>query len=640
MDKKKLTISMLVSGRAETTEKSLDSLRNLMEKVNSELILVDTGCGEELREKLKKYTDKIIPFEWCNDFAKARNAGLKEAKGEWFLYLDDDEWFEDTEPFVEFLNSEEEKEYDQAVYLQRNYSNMSGSAYNEDWVSRMNRITEEMHFAGKVHEQLLPATGKCKKIPAFVHHYGYAYPDQEAKRKHFERNMSIMNTMMEEEPNNMRWKLQAIKEYYSMDRIGDGRQVAEDGIALVNNQDKKFVNLCRGVFYTSVLMADIAEKKYENLVEHTMAYLQDLRNPVIVNCSLCETAAIGLWNGTEQEKWLETISDLSKCYFAYFKLYKAEEKSEQQQIIEENAIFVHMAVKEGIKRTMNIVWAEVLAKLERGEEFPEENRKEIEEEILKVVTGNANFLFLPEEMWKLGELGLVPLEEILLELPLDQWMAQVMVLEHEGYSNKWVTAEQNLCRICSQDDIRYDYFNLHDVNLKIQTIFQLEQNVEKLDQDALSQLLLEFITVNLNYKERVYTEAADEGEMEILPDYIKAAVYLGQSMLHPKEWSVILECIGKAARAWAPLGKLAKRAAYYVGEAQKKEEEAQNEQAQEAKNQLQQMAEQVIGQVQQMMTQGAYGEALGIVRQLRQMLPEDQDIQELERQLEERNAGE
>ena len=32
-------------------------------------------------------------FKWCDDFAKARNAGLEKCTGEWFMYIDDDEWF-------------------------------------------------------------------------------------------------------------------------------------------------------------------------------------------------------------------------------------------------------------------------------------------------------------------------------------------------------------------------------------------------------------------------------------------------------------------------------------------------------------------------------------------------------------------
>lgn len=629
---------MLVSGREET-EKSLESIQGLLDQVDSELILVDTGCGEELKKQLTKYTDRIIPFTWCNDFAEARNVGLKEAKGEWFLYLDDDEWFENIEAFVEFLNSEEEQEYDQAVYLQRNYSDKSGTAYSDDWVSRMIRVTEETHFYGKVHEQLLPAVGKCKKIDAYVHHYGYAYPDEDTRRKHFERNMFIMKSMMEEEPNNLRWKLQAIKEYWSINEIRNARQVVEDGIRLVQNQDKAFINLCRGVFYTAILRADAAEGKFADLVEHTRMYLQDTRNPVIVNCSLCGNAALELWESPKREDWLEIVAEFSKNYFEHISTYETEEKTEQQQIIEDNAIFVHLAVKEGMKRRMSITWAEVLAKLERQEEFSQECAKKIEEKVINDIAGKADFLFLPEEAWKMGELGLIPLEEILLNLPIDQWMAQIMVLESEGYSNKWMIAEQNLCRICTKEDIRYDYFNMHDVNQKIQSVFQLESNVEKMDQDALTQLLMEFIAVNLNYKIRVYTEEASQGDMEILPDYIRAATYLGEAMMYPKEWSMILECLRKSAGAWKPLGQLAKRAAYFVGEAQKRAEEEQNQKAQVAKNQLQQMAAQVLNQVEQLQQQGEYIEALGIIRQLRQMLPEDARIEKMEKQLEEANAG-
>ena len=70
-----LTISILVSNRPDTVRKCLDSIKPLLEEVPSELILVDTGCGEQVRGIIEEYTDNIIDFEWCRDFAKARNAG-------------------------------------------------------------------------------------------------------------------------------------------------------------------------------------------------------------------------------------------------------------------------------------------------------------------------------------------------------------------------------------------------------------------------------------------------------------------------------------------------------------------------------------------------------------------------------------
>ena len=44
-----LTISILISNRPDTVRKCLDSIQPLLKKVPSELILVDTGCGESSR---------------------------------------------------------------------------------------------------------------------------------------------------------------------------------------------------------------------------------------------------------------------------------------------------------------------------------------------------------------------------------------------------------------------------------------------------------------------------------------------------------------------------------------------------------------------------------------------------------------
>ena len=63
-----LTISILISNRPDTVRKCLDSVKPLLENVPSELILVDTGCGEQVRSIIEEYTDQIIEFEWCKDF--------------------------------------------------------------------------------------------------------------------------------------------------------------------------------------------------------------------------------------------------------------------------------------------------------------------------------------------------------------------------------------------------------------------------------------------------------------------------------------------------------------------------------------------------------------------------------------------
>ena len=141
-----LSISLLASNRKDTIFKCLDSLKPLRDAISSELIIVDTGCDEELHQALLKYADIVTRFTWCNDFSKARNAGLKLAHGEWFLYLDDDEWFVDLEDMIRFFQSGAYKKYGYANYIQRNFADDSGTHYNDSWVTRMIRLEKNTRF--------------------------------------------------------------------------------------------------------------------------------------------------------------------------------------------------------------------------------------------------------------------------------------------------------------------------------------------------------------------------------------------------------------------------------------------------------------------------------------------------------------
>ena len=113
-----------ILGLNNLTKEQIQYLVKSLEELSAiaDIIIVDTGCGEEIAALLREYTEKIVPFTWCNDFSKARNAGLELATGQWFLYIDD-EWFEDPSVIISFFKSGEYKKYAYANYIQRNYSN-------------------------------------------------------------------------------------------------------------------------------------------------------------------------------------------------------------------------------------------------------------------------------------------------------------------------------------------------------------------------------------------------------------------------------------------------------------------------------------------------------------------------------------
>ena len=211
-----VTVSLLVSNRKDTIRKCMESIKPLLEAVPSELIAVDT-IGEENSDGsldvVKEYTDNIVRFEWCNDFAKARNAGLLRAKGKWFLFLDDDEWFEDISPIIDFFKKGDYKNYDRAWYYVRNYHDFSGTNYTDTMVDRMCKVTKETKFEGRVHECLLPYPEKVMQFFCYVHHYGYAFKNEEERWKHTERNVSLLEVELEQNPDNARLAAQLVQEY-------------------------------------------------------------------------------------------------------------------------------------------------------------------------------------------------------------------------------------------------------------------------------------------------------------------------------------------------------------------------------------------------------------------------------------------
>ena len=85
---------------------------------------------------IEKYADQIIPFTWCDDFAAARNAGLERCRGEWFLYLDDDEVLEEPEALVAFLQAPSSIAYEYASLALKNYVNDDRGVDFSSYVTR------------------------------------------------------------------------------------------------------------------------------------------------------------------------------------------------------------------------------------------------------------------------------------------------------------------------------------------------------------------------------------------------------------------------------------------------------------------------------------------------------------------------
>ena len=206
-----LTISLLASDRRESLERCLDSLKPLLVKLPSELIIVFTGTDPKVREIAEAYTPQVIPFTWCGDFSAARNAGLKEAQGEWFLYIDDDEWFDSVDEICEFFLSGEYRRYRSAHYIQRNYQDWNGIKYSDFSAFRMIQRSRESRFCGAIHEELVPRMEPCRYFQTCAHHYGYVQNTGTAQKT--SRNIPMLLQSIENQPGQVKNYIQLAKEF-------------------------------------------------------------------------------------------------------------------------------------------------------------------------------------------------------------------------------------------------------------------------------------------------------------------------------------------------------------------------------------------------------------------------------------------
>lgn len=271
-----LSISMLVSGR-DDMYKSLQSLQMFRDAFPCEVILVDTGCSREQRMEIQKYADKIIDFEWCNDFAAARNAGLRETHGEWFMYLDDDERFENPQEIISFFKTGEYRNYYCASYVVRNYRDYSGTEYEASYPLRMAKREPELRFEGKIHEYLYPTKTPKKVFSDYVHHYGYVFRSEEERERHALRNIAPLLETCKKYPGDPRWTGQLAQEYFGLKKYEEVLQVCIGGLEnwRIHKESIKYMPAHVALHYAYILTCLENLDRYKEEAEWLVKALED-----------------------------------------------------------------------------------------------------------------------------------------------------------------------------------------------------------------------------------------------------------------------------------------------------------------------------------------------------------------------------
>lgn len=86
----KLSVVICSFNRAEILRECLDSILKAQEPEPFEILVIDNNSTDSTKEVVLSYPDVNYILEESIGLSHARNRGIKEAKGKWILFLDDD----------------------------------------------------------------------------------------------------------------------------------------------------------------------------------------------------------------------------------------------------------------------------------------------------------------------------------------------------------------------------------------------------------------------------------------------------------------------------------------------------------------------------------------------------------------------
>lgn len=172
----KARVSLCMIVRDE--EKNLADCLRPVADLFAEIVIVDTGSRDNTRQIARQFTPHVLEFEWCDDYSAARNAGLRQATGDWIFWLDADDRIPPTQ--VDQLKRLFERldERPRAYFMDtRLIPAVAGEEPSFVTHRRLFRRHPAVQWKGRVHEQLTPDLStlgyECLFSEIVIDHVGY-----------------------------------------------------------------------------------------------------------------------------------------------------------------------------------------------------------------------------------------------------------------------------------------------------------------------------------------------------------------------------------------------------------------------------------------------------------------------------------
>lgn len=189
---------LIVKDEEQMLRSALESVADVVD----EIVVYDTGSSDATVEIARSMGARVFEGYWDGSFARARNAALEQARGEWILVIDADEQFLGDPHALRTLLENQGEDVEAFLVAVENLHG-AGNARSVHTGIRLFRRSAAI-YRHRLHEQVVAIDDPDRSLRisylsgARVIHYGYVAEVFESKNK-AERNLALAEAALEDE---------------------------------------------------------------------------------------------------------------------------------------------------------------------------------------------------------------------------------------------------------------------------------------------------------------------------------------------------------------------------------------------------------------------------------------------------------
>jgi len=210
MSRYKVALVMIARNESARIVRALASATNCVD----ELVVLDTGSADATVALARSAGARVHHFQWCDDFAAARNAALALADADWNVVVDADEWI--SEAGVELLALRyTAPAFVGTLRVDSQFDTPIGTSVAPSWLPRV--LPRGVRYEGHVHEQPVHKL-PVRRLATALAHDGYRADALKAKAG---RNAGLLARALAQAPDDAYLHYQIGKDHDVYERWAD-----------------------------------------------------------------------------------------------------------------------------------------------------------------------------------------------------------------------------------------------------------------------------------------------------------------------------------------------------------------------------------------------------------------------------------